>query len=172
MVVDITIATARYHDHGFVFAYIRDFEGMDSGNVTANVVEGKVNKVNVVYVDDNGNPSKSGGETPMEVVERELPFQVSLYRLHVQHIGAHITLLRCSCFACTAQVRVIRCYTLLPCIGMPMFTGLCVDFWLPMLVDSSIGPMQCTSVFLCVPIVGKPVSAPLLSQAQDCNYCV
>lgn len=51
---------------------------MDSGNVTANVVEGKVNKVNVVYVDDNGNPKKNGGETPKEVVERELPFQVSL----------------------------------------------------------------------------------------------
>lgn len=51
---------------------------MDSGNVTANVVEGKVNKVNVVYVDDNGNAKKNGGETPKEVVERELPFQVSL----------------------------------------------------------------------------------------------
>ncbi|KAL0049777.1 hypothetical protein WJX82_009734 [Trebouxia sp. C0006] len=62
-----------YHDHGFVFAYIRDFEGMDSGNINANVVEGKVNRVNVVYVDDNGNPKKGGGETPVEVVERELP---------------------------------------------------------------------------------------------------
>ena len=72
------VLTCRYHDHGFVFAFIRDFEGMDSGNVTANVVEGKVNKVNVVYVDDNGNPKKGGGETPKEVVERELPFQVSL----------------------------------------------------------------------------------------------
>lgn len=51
---------------------------MDSGNVTANVVEGKVNRVNVVYVDDNGNPKKNGGETPKEVVERELPFKVSV----------------------------------------------------------------------------------------------
>lgn len=64
-----------YHDHGFVFAYIRDFEGMDSGRITANIVEGKVNRVNVVYVDDNGNPKKTGGETPVEVVDRELPFQ-------------------------------------------------------------------------------------------------
>ncbi|DBA96635.1 hypothetical protein WJX77_012422 [Trebouxia sp. C0004] len=63
-----------YHDHGFVFAYIRDFEGMDSGHINANVVEGKVNRVNVVYVDDNGNPKKDGGETPVEVVQRELPF--------------------------------------------------------------------------------------------------
>lgn len=49
---------------------------MDSGNINANVVEGKVNRVNVVYVDDNGNPKKGGGETPNEVVERELPFHV------------------------------------------------------------------------------------------------
>ena len=75
-------AACRYHDHGFVFAYIRDFEGMDSGKITANVVEGKVNRVSVVYVDDNGNPKKSGGETPMEVVERELPFLVSLKPVH------------------------------------------------------------------------------------------
>jgi len=27
-------------------------------------------------VDDNGNPKKGGGETPVEVVERELPFHV------------------------------------------------------------------------------------------------
>lgn len=93
VLVDSWVLIARYHDHGFVFAYIRDFEGMDSGNVTANVVEGKVNKVNVVYVDDNGNPKKSGGETPMEVVERELPFHVSLHRLHLQHINIHVTAL-------------------------------------------------------------------------------
>ena len=59
---------------------------MDSGNVTANVVEGKVNRVSVVYVDDNGNPKKSGGETPMEVVERELPFEVRLSRVDVLYI--------------------------------------------------------------------------------------
>ena len=70
------LVNCRYHDHGFVFAYIRDFEGMDSGRITANIVEGKVNRVNVVYVDDNGNPKKTGGETPVEVVDRELPFQV------------------------------------------------------------------------------------------------
>ena len=34
---------------------------MDSGRITANIVEGKVNRVNVVYVDDNGNPKKTGG---------------------------------------------------------------------------------------------------------------
>lgn len=124
MGIDIIIATVRYHDHGFVFAYIRDFEGMDSGNVTANVVEGKVNKVNVVYVDDNGNPSKSGGETPMEVVERELPFHVSLHRLHVHHLSAHITLLGVAALLAQLRIPVIRCYTLLPCMGMPMFVGL------------------------------------------------
>ena len=65
---------------------------MDSGNVTANVVEGKVNRVSVVYVDDNGNPKKSGGETRMEVVERELPFEVRLSRVHVRCIIAHMSL--------------------------------------------------------------------------------
>ncbi len=69
---------------------------MDSGNINANMVEGKVNRVNVVYVDDNGNPKKTGGETPMEVVERELPFQVrsskaqgTLYKDRL--ISLHIT---------------------------------------------------------------------------------
>lgn len=68
---------------------------MDSGNVTANVVEGKVNRVSVVYVDDSGNPKKSGGETPMEVVERELPFEVRLSRIHVLYINADVTLAGC-----------------------------------------------------------------------------
>lgn len=68
--------SCRYHDHGFVFAYIKDFEGMDSGRITANVVEGKVNRVDVVYVDENGNKRKEGGEVPRDVVVRELPFHV------------------------------------------------------------------------------------------------
>ena len=56
---------------------------MDSGRITANIVGGKVNKVDIVYVDDNGNKKKEGGEVPREVVVRELPFHVSV--LHLKH---------------------------------------------------------------------------------------
>lgn len=97
-------AHGRYHDHGFVFAYIRDFEGMDSGNINANVVEGKVNRVNVVYVDDNGNPKKGGGETPVEVVERELPFHV---RFLTAHVGVDNGMLQSLCSSrCQSSLRV------------------------------------------------------------------
>lgn len=84
---------------------------MDSGNVCCNVVEGKVNRVNVVYVDDNGNPKKGGGQTPAEVVERELPFQVSIHSP-----DCHPTMLACGlsqpmgspCDACcNAQLNCI-----------------------------------------------------------------
>lgn len=89
----------RYHDHGFVFAYIRDFEGMDSGRITANIVEGKVNKVDVVYVDDNGNKKKDGGQVPRNVVTRELPFNVShaAKSQHAQLLALQLWLTACSC---------------------------------------------------------------------------
>lgn len=66
----------RYQDRGYVFGYISHFDGMDTGKIIAHVTEGKVNRVAVVYMDDEGNPKKGGGETDPEVVLRELPFKV------------------------------------------------------------------------------------------------
>ena len=53
---------------------------MDTGNIIAHVTEGKVNRVSVVYMDDEGNPKKGGGETDSNVVLRELPFKASCAR--------------------------------------------------------------------------------------------
>ena len=66
----------RYQDRGYVFGYISHFDGMDTGKIIAHVTEGKVNGVAVVFMDDEGNPKKSGGETDPQVVLRELPFKV------------------------------------------------------------------------------------------------
>lgn len=36
----------------------------------------QVDNINVVYVDNMGNPKKNGGETDTDIVIRELPFQI------------------------------------------------------------------------------------------------
>ena len=59
-----------------MFGYISHYEGMETGDIVARVVEGRVNKVNVVQVDDEGGPRKGPGEVASEVVLRELPFKV------------------------------------------------------------------------------------------------
>ena len=51
---------------------------METGDIVARVVEGRVNKVNVVHVDDEGNPRKAKGEVSPEIILRELPFKVSI----------------------------------------------------------------------------------------------
>ena len=66
----------RYQKRGFVFGYISHYEGMETGDIVARVVEGRVNKVNVVQVDDEGNPKKGSGEVQPEIILREMPFKV------------------------------------------------------------------------------------------------
>ena len=63
-----------------MFGYISHYEGMETGDIVARVVEGRVNKVNVVHVDDEGNPRKAQGEVSPDIVLRELPFKVSCPR--------------------------------------------------------------------------------------------
>lgn len=70
-----SVVEGWYQDRGYVFGYISHFDGMDTGKIIAHVTEGKVNRVAVVYMDDEGNPKKGGGETDPEVVLRELPFK-------------------------------------------------------------------------------------------------
>lgn len=69
------IVEGWYQDRGYAFGYISHFDGMDTGEIVANVVEGRVDNINVVYVDDMGHPRKSGGETDPDIVLRELPFK-------------------------------------------------------------------------------------------------
>ena len=38
----------------------------------------QVNRVRVVYMDDEGNPRKGGGETDPDVILREMPFKASV----------------------------------------------------------------------------------------------
>ncbi|KAK9809832.1 hypothetical protein WJX72_000025 [[Myrmecia] bisecta] len=64
-----------YQDRGYVFSYISHFDGMDTGKIVAHITEGRVNRVNVLYVDDAGNPKKAGGETSPDLIMRELPFK-------------------------------------------------------------------------------------------------
>jgi hypothetical protein len=70
------MAVCRYQKRGFVFGYISHYEGMETGDIVARVVEGRVNKVNVVQVDDEGNTKKGAGEVQPEIILRELPFKV------------------------------------------------------------------------------------------------
>lgn len=63
-----------YQDRGYIMSYIKAFDGLETGNVVARVVEGRVNKVKVMYVDDVGNERKKGNATPESYVRRELSF--------------------------------------------------------------------------------------------------
>ena len=60
-------------------SYIRTFDGLLSGEVVAKVVEGRVNTVNVMFVDDEGNEKKRGNATPHSFIRRELSFVVRLH---------------------------------------------------------------------------------------------
>ena len=72
---------SRYQKRGFVFGYISHYEGMETGDIVARVVEGRVNKVNVVHVDDEGNLRKAKGEVSPDIILRELPFKVFITSL-------------------------------------------------------------------------------------------
>jgi len=65
----------RYQKRGYVFGYISHFEGMETGNIVARMVEGRVNKVQVVPVDDEGIPRVNAGEIKPDIILRELPFK-------------------------------------------------------------------------------------------------
>jgi len=64
-----------YQDRGYPFCYISTYDGMDSGSVVANLVEGRISTVNLVFQDEAGNTIKGGGQTDPNIVTRELPFR-------------------------------------------------------------------------------------------------
>lgn len=63
--------------------YIKQFEGLETGRVNAKIIEGRVNKVKVVFVDDEGNEKKHGNATTESMVRRELLFMVGAAWLRV-----------------------------------------------------------------------------------------
>jgi len=75
--VSAVLFGCRYQKRGFLFGYISHYEGMETGEIVARVVEGRVNKINVVHVDDEGNPRRSTGEVKPDIILREMPFKVS-----------------------------------------------------------------------------------------------
>ena len=67
----------RYQERGFPFGYVTSYNGFESGDVEVSICEGKIGSIDVVYVDDSGNPVVGRNETPKDVVLRSSPFRVS-----------------------------------------------------------------------------------------------
>lgn len=60
-------------------SYIKQFDGLDKGEVVAKVVEGRVNRISVMFVDDEGMEKRRGNATPPSYVKRELSFTVFIF---------------------------------------------------------------------------------------------
>jgi hypothetical protein len=95
----------RYQKRGFLFGYISNFEGMETGDIVAKVVEGRVNKVSVVNVDDAGKPKRGKSEVSPEVVLREVPFKVRTTVCVCVCVRAHARVCVCVCVCVHACVR-------------------------------------------------------------------
>ena len=68
------IIEAFYQERGLTFGTISHFDGMETGQVIAHIIEGEITRVNLVYVDNEGRTSPFGSTNP-RVVSRELPFK-------------------------------------------------------------------------------------------------
>lgn len=75
----------RYQERGFPFGYVTSYNGFESGDVEVSICEGKIGSVDVVYVDDSGNPVVGRNETPKDVVLRSSPFRVQSLSLCTRH---------------------------------------------------------------------------------------
>eukprot|EP01024_Parvocaulis_polyphysoides_P006314 TRINITY_DN1166_c1_g1_i2.p1 TRINITY_DN1166_c1_g1~~TRINITY_DN1166_c1_g1_i2.p1 ORF type:complete len:573 (-),score=95.89 TRINITY_DN1166_c1_g1_i2:1206-2924(-) len=73
-----SIVEGWYQKHGYALSFVRDFDGLDSGNIVARVVEGKTNQVKIVRVDEEGSPVRGPQQYPDNIIQRELPFQRGL----------------------------------------------------------------------------------------------
>ena len=75
------IVEGYYQDRGITFGTIKHFDGMETGNVVAHVIEGQITRVNLVFVDDSGNEVGKSTVNP-KVVYGELPIKSGqLYNL-------------------------------------------------------------------------------------------
>jgi len=72
-----------YQARGFGLSYISHFTGMPTGDVVAHIVEGRTAKVGVVYVDEDGNPTKFPGSIPQSYILKHCPVEVgTLYNMN------------------------------------------------------------------------------------------
>lgn len=68
------IVESYYQDRGLTFGTISHFDGMETGQVLAHIIEGEITRVSTVYVQPDGSTSETGSTQP-RVVLRELPFR-------------------------------------------------------------------------------------------------
>ena len=68
------IVESYYQERGLTFGTISHFDGMETGQVLAHIIEGEITRVNLVYLDNQGGTSAFGSTNP-RVVTRELPFR-------------------------------------------------------------------------------------------------
>lgn len=68
------IIEGYYQERGLTFGTISHFDGMETGQVIAYIIEGEITRVNLVYVDKEGGTSPFGS-TNQRVITRELPFK-------------------------------------------------------------------------------------------------
>lgn len=68
------IVEAYYQERGLTFGTISHFDGMETGQVIAHIIEGEITRVNLVYLNNDGTTSSFGSTKP-RVVTRELPFR-------------------------------------------------------------------------------------------------
>lgn len=66
------IVEGWYQDNGYAYSYITTIEGLDTGHVTANISEGKVNSLRVIAVDDELQPKTGLPTVNPEIITREL----------------------------------------------------------------------------------------------------
>ena len=78
----------RYAKQGLSGCYITHIDGVDTGNLKVRVLEGRVNNVNIIQVDAEGNPTGKRGNIPPHVIYREIPFKVGLMAVGAQVHGA------------------------------------------------------------------------------------
>ena len=75
------IVEAFYQERGLTFGTISHFDGMETGQVIAHIIEGEITRTSLVYLDKDGGTSPFGSTNP-RVVMRELPFRPgSLYNV-------------------------------------------------------------------------------------------
>lgn len=71
------IVEGYYQERGLTFGTISHFDGMETGQVVAYIIEGQITRVSLVYVDKEGNTSPFGS-TSQRVITRELPFKAGM----------------------------------------------------------------------------------------------
>ena len=147
----------------------------------------KVNRVRVVYMDDEGNPKKAGGETDPDVILRELPFKVGvacsacapswLWADVLLYSGTHrlaqtchqctniMQTGRCSCDACS-WLAVTSC---LPCARLEWSPAACISLQPGELYNAEDGRKALRDIFALGLFDNVQVCQPVCWHAMHFN---